>query len=107
MSAQRSKKILEAFGDAIAEGARWPRLVKALGLESVTGWPGPRLLNGALQALAFRPVVDEDQALHTMLKEYPDAWWFAIAQEVAGDRDATVQQVVDALNARRAQHAAQ
>ncbi|MEI9887308.1 MAG: hypothetical protein WDN08_12540 [Rhizomicrobium sp.] len=107
MSAQRSKKILAAFGEAIAEGGRWPRLLKTLDLEEVEGWPGPRLINDALEARGFKPVVDEAEALRKMLKDYPDAWWFAIAQETTGRRDATVQEVVDALNARTARHAAQ
>lgn len=107
MSVQRSKQILAAFGEAIAEGGRWPRLLKALGLEEVEGWPGPRLINDALEAQGFRPAIDETEALRKMLSDYPDAWWFAIARETTGRSDATVQQVVDALNARTAQHAAQ
>ncbi len=107
MSVQRSKKILAAFGEAIAEGSRWPRLLKALGLEEVEGWPGPRPINDALEAHGFRPAIDEAEALRKMLGDYPDAWWFAIARETTGRPDATVQQVVDALNTRTSAHAAQ
>ncbi len=37
MSAQRSKQILAAFGEAIAEGGRWPRLLKTLDHEEIRG----------------------------------------------------------------------
>lgn len=104
MSARSSQQILEAFDHALEVSSRWPRLLLTFGLR---GRPGARIFNDALQARGFRPVVDESEALRTMLKDYPDAWWFAIAQETTGRSDATVQQVVDALSARAAQHAAQ
>jgi hypothetical protein len=95
---------LTLIDDALEEASRWPRLKLTLAL---AGRPGPRMINDALEARGFKPVVDETAALNTMLKDYPDAWWFAIAQETTGRADATVQQVVDALSARSAQHAAQ
>ena len=102
-----SKDVFDAFDHALEVSSRWPRLLRVLGFDMSVGRPGPLLLNNALVIRGFRRVVDENDSLRSMFRDYPDAWWFAIAQEVTGHRDASVQQVVDALNARGAQYAAQ
>ncbi len=102
-----SKEVFDAFDYALEVSSRWPRLLLALGFDTRIDRPGPRALNEALRTRGFRPVVDEAEALEKLLKAYPDSWWFAIARETTGRADATVQDVVDALNARTARHAAQ
>ncbi len=102
-----SKEVFDAFEHALEVSSRWPRLLRSLGFDMSVGRPGPLLLNNALEYRGFRRVVDEADSLRQLIRDYPDAWWFAVAQEVTGRRDATVQQVVDVLAARQAQHAAQ
>ena len=74
-----SQVIFDAFDHALEVSSRWPQLLLALDLDARNGKPGPRAFNDALQAKGFRPVVDETQVLQTLLRDYPDAWWFAIA----------------------------
>ncbi len=92
-----SQKIFTAFDDALEVSSRWPRVLLALGFDARSEHPGPRALNAALVARGFKPVIDENDALLSLLKDYPDAWWFAVAREVAGAPDATVQDVVGRL----------
>jgi hypothetical protein len=102
-----SQEIFKAFDTALEVSSRWPRLLLALGFNPRLALPGPRAINNALAVRGFRPVVDEEDSLQTLLADYPVKWWFAIAQETAGRSDATVRQVTDAVRARTAQHAAQ
>ncbi|HEY0107181.1 MAG TPA: hypothetical protein VGB91_13950 [Rhizomicrobium sp.] len=109
MTTLTSKQMLTAIDTALEESSRWPRLLQMFGCDMSVGRPGPLWLNDALVERGFQRVVDERDSVRTMRpnSDYPDAWWLAIAQEVTGRRDATVQQVVDALHARDTQHAAQ
>jgi hypothetical protein len=107
MSELTGRQILDAFDGALELSSRWPRLLKTLGFDMAMGRPGPLLLNNALENRGFGRPIDESDSLKKMLRQYPDAWWFAIARETTGREDATVQQVVDALNARTSAHAAQ
>ena len=107
MSALTGRQILDAFDSALESSSRWPRLLKSLGFDIAVGRPGPLLLNNALENMGFRRVIDEGDSLRKMLRQYPDDWWAAVAKETTGHPDAAVQDVVNALDARAAQHAAQ
>ena len=98
MSQLTPRQILDVVDKSLEEASRWPRLLKALGFDMEQSRPGPRLLNRALQDRGFEPAVDENDSLRKMLTNYPDAWWFAIAEEVTGRRDSSVQVVVDAIS---------
>lgn len=107
MSELTPKRILTAFDDALERSSRWPRLLRALGFDMEQGRPGPPLLNNALERRGFGRIIDETEKLEAMFSTYPDRWWFAIAQEVTGNRDASVNTVMDALADSSVSHAAQ
>ncbi len=62
------------------------------------GRPGLAWLNGALERRGYRPVLAELERVKPRAgASYPDEWWYAIAREVAGDRDAIVNDVIGKL----------
>ena len=79
---------------SLEAASRWPRLLLVLGFDQR---PSSASLNDALQARGFARVVDERS-----LPLYSDAWWAAIAMEVAGRSDAKVEDVVSRLRAAKA-----
>lgn len=107
MNTLNSRQMLSAIDESLEESSRWPRLLRALGFDMEQGRPGPPLLNNAIARHGFRRVLDETEPLEAMFGGYPDRWWFAIAQEVTGNRDASVDAVLEALANSLASHAAQ
>lgn len=105
MSNFSPRQILDAFHSALENSSRWPRLLKSLGFDIEISRPGPRLLNDALEKRGFRRVINEDDSLRKMFRQYPDDWWFAIATETTGRADASVSDVVAALRTRKAEFA--
>jgi hypothetical protein len=87
-------RIHDAVEISLEAASRWPRLMLVLGFDR---HPSPASLNDALQARGFGRVVDERS-----LPLYSDAWWTAIAEEVAGRPDAKVQDVVSRLSSEKA-----
>jgi hypothetical protein len=92
MNQMPSADLLKAFDRALEASSRWRRLFVSFGFRH---HPSAAALNDALQARGFGRVVDE-RASSVSLNgpAYRDAWWQAIAREVAGRDDATVDEVV-------------
>lgn len=96
MNGMTPKQILKAVDGALETASRWPRLLAALDLDNDPGQPTCALLNDALEHRGFHRILDERDRLSAS-NEYPDVWWAAIAKEVAGRGDATVEEVVTRL----------
>ena len=69
-------RIRDAVEVSLEAASRWPRLLLVLGFDQR---PSPARLNDELQVRGFRRVIDERS-----LALYSDAWWTAVAKEVAG-----------------------
>lgn len=89
-------ELLKAFDSAPEVSSRWPQLKIALGLH---GHPSPAALNDALQALGFGGVDERASPVTLNGPAYPGVRWFAIARDVTGHEDATVDEVVTKLGA--------
>src|ERR1700733_6926558 len=106
MTELTSRQILSAVAEGLEEAARWPQLLTALGFDIDAGRPGPILINNALQKRGFRRVLDETDSIRLVIEpRYSDDWWYVIAKEVSGRRDARVGDVVAELRKRVTQFA--
>lgn len=91
-------EMLTAFDESLEIASRWPRLMDALGYDPKRGRPGAHWFNTALADRGFTAVLDGSEGIPPSTRSpYPDTWWYAIAQEVTGDRNASVESVVQAL----------
>ena len=84
----------DAIETGLEAASRWPSLLLVLGFDQR---PSPASLNDALQARGFRRAVDERS-----IPLYSDAWWAAIAKEVAGSSNAKVEDVISKLSPTKA-----
>lgn len=106
MTTLSSREILEAFDKGLERSARWPQLLKALQFAPRPQRPNPRQINEALHRLGFHSVLDESKDISVRPGAFPDFAWKAIAREVTGRDDATVESVISALQ-RKSQAAAE
>jgi len=98
MTAMTPRELLNAFDEGLEIASSWPRLLTALGFDPDQGRPGPLLLNNALEQRGYRRVLDESDSFKMLTDAaYPDSWWRAVAREVAGRDNATVDDVVSRL----------
>jgi hypothetical protein len=98
MTQMSPREILDAVRDGLDMEARWRRLLEALGYDPDQGRPGLPLLNDALERRGFRRVLKADEAMRPFLEPpYPDEWWYEIAEEITGRRDARTDEVLAKL----------
>lgn len=94
MNAFTSREMLGAFRDSVDHAARWTRLLQILEIRADK--PSARLLNDKLKELGFRRALDETAELGSRPAIGTD-WWGSLAEEVAGSKSASLEQVLENL----------